>query len=949
MSRYREQPQQPQQALVGRQTELTALALFPDSIVGGACGLVLLGGAGLGKTALWLHGLREAARTARVLTCRPGQFGTKLSYSGLAELLDGLDAEIASLPEMERHALRQATRNEEIPGTVADHATVTDHATVALAAAGALRNAATQPLVLAIDDLQWLDSSSARVIGFAVRRLSDRAIGVLAAQRGSAPSELLTAGLPRDRISVLELGPLTETETDQLIRVRLGAALLRPLVGQVHRASGGNPLFSLELALAVLQEPKPLATGAPLPLPNSLRVLMGRRIAALGAPTRDVLLLVAAAADATVAIVEAALGHAALAALQRAIDAGLLETERGHLRFTHPLLSATTYAAADPARRRRLHLLLASLAVDVEERARQLSAATELPDAGVAAQVTAGAAAAYARGAPDAAGALAERALALTPERDRAPAFRRAVTASDYLWDAGDISRCVALLHRLMDQLPPGGERATVLRRLATATAVRDSWMAAAPILAQGIAEAGDDVTLLAALHRDLAFVVMQSGDVRSSTHDATVAMAFAERSDDEEVCADAETNFLLQAVIGNAAPADLRARLERLQALPDSRDRWIPSGSRLVLLAAMLKWIDDFDASRALLRTVYIYRWNRQEDGLLMPALFQLGELECWAGRLDEAAELADLARATERRSPRENERPMFLYPLALAAARAGDGDRARELAHESLSIVERTGDGRHQMRALAVLGFIDLSTGDIESAITHLDRVDTLQRELGYRHPGVIRAAADHIEALIAIGELTRAEQRLAVLHSQAEESRSHWATLAALRCRGLIEAATGDLQAAETVLRRSVAASAHVPDPLERGRTLLALGSILRRQRRRSDAREVLDQALGEFGSMHAELWSTKAAAELDRLSGRGRSAAGLTPMETRIAELVAAGRSNKEVAAEIYLSRKTVEAHLSSIYRKLELRSRTELAAHLLSGGPSGRAGPAGPAG
>jgi predicted ATPase len=295
--------------------------------------------------------------------------------------------------------------------------------------------------VLAIDDLQWLDPSSTRVIGFALRRLADRPIGLLATQRDTFSAEVLRAALPPARISLLDVGPLTEDETDELIRVRMGAALLRPLVGQIYHTAAGNPLFSLELARVVLQQTKPLPVGVPLPLPNTLEEVIGRRVSAVSATTRDVLLVVAASGTATVNIVEQTLGHAALAGVQRAIDAGLLESERGQLRFTHPLLAAASYSSAEVARRRRVHLRLASVTIDVEEHARQLSAATDLPDHHVADQLEKGAAAAYVRGAPNEAGALAERALQLTPGSDRTALLRRTMAAADYFWEAGDSER----------------------------------------------------------------------------------------------------------------------------------------------------------------------------------------------------------------------------------------------------------------------------------------------------------------------------------------------------------------------------------------------------------------------------------------------------------------------------------------------------------------------------
>jgi DNA-binding CsgD family transcriptional regulator len=481
-----------------------------------------------------------------------------------------------------------------------------------------------------------------------------------------------------------------------------------------------------------------------------------------------------------------------------------------------------------------------------------------------------------------------------------------------------------------------------VLRRLATVTADTDSFAAATAILDTAIAESNYDSVLTATLHRDRALDIMQAADVRDSQHDAALAMRLVETSEDPDAFADAQTVYLLQAVIRADVPDDLRARLATLARLPDTGDRWLPSGSRQVLIAAMLKWIDDFDASQRLLTAIYTAMWDRQLDGLLMPALFQLGELECWAGRLEQARKLARLGQENEQRSRREAVRPMWMYPAALAAARSGDLEQAGALASESLVIAERTAEGRHQMRALAVLGFIALCSGESESAVKHLNRVESLENEFGYVHPGVIRADADHVEALITHGDLDLADRRLNTFLKRAARAGSEWPRVTALRCSGLMLSASGERQAAEAALQDAVARCDDLPDPLERGRTLLAFGALLRRQRRRSDAQAVLCRAADVFRAMDANLWAGKAESEFDRPGGHSRSAsARLTSTETQVAELVAIGKSNKQIAAEIYMSPKTVEAHLSSIYRKLALRSRTELAAHVLAARPESR--------
>jgi DNA-binding CsgD family transcriptional regulator len=919
--------------LIGHESERVALEGFLGTVAGGAAAVVFQGVSGIGKSALWSHGVGIAARTARVLRSRPGELETKLSYSGLGDLLDGMDNEIGRLPVPQRDALRHALR-------IGDGGSLlTDHSAVALAATNILRVAAADsPLVIAVDDLQWLDGSSARVLGFALRRLRGEPVRVLAAQRAGAASDLLARALGHDKVLLLEVRPLTEGETDELVRFRLGAAVPRPLLRKVHEAAGGNPLFVLELVRALLLHPHPVRAGDPLPVPRSLRELVGRRLAALAAPTRETVLVVAMAARPTIAIIDEALGRSSAAAVQRAVDAGLIESDRGQLRFTHPLLAATAYAEADPVRRRRLHLRLAVLATDVEERARQLAAGTDLPDADVAAHVEAGATAAHARGAPEAAAALAERALRLTAQDDPAAVYRRCLAAADYFWEAGDCNRSEDMLRDLLAELRPGSARAEVLRRQALASSGLHSWRASQDLLEQALREAGDAGALRATVERDLAFGLMQAGDLREATPHVTAARDLAELTGDGQQRAEAETVEAMYGIlVGDPAPTDLGLRLQRLATPSGGTDRVLYRGHTLrsVMAAATLKWTDDFTGARTILEQLQADLWDREEDGLLMPVLFQLGELECWSGRLRQARSVAELARETCDRTALAGFRAMWLYVKALADARAGVADEARGAATESLSVALQTGEARGQMRALAVLGFIEISTGNAAAAVELLGQVWSLERDCGYGNPGVIRAGADEIEALLALGERDAAAERLALLRRQARRTRGRWATVTGLRCQGLLQAANGDWDSAERTLRRSLALHARVADPLEEGRTLLTLGTLLRRTNQRSAARDTLKRSLDAFVAIQAALWAAKAAAELDVLTGHAKPALGLTPMESRVAALIAAGRSNKEVAQELYSSVKTVEAHLSSIYRKLGLRSRTQLAAHVLS--------------
>jgi DNA-binding CsgD family transcriptional regulator len=849
-----------------------------------------------------------------------------MSYSGLADLLDGLSGELANLPEPDRLALHRAVsrgsaEKVEQPA-VAQGLTVLLH-----------RISGRGSVVLAVDDIDRLDPATARVLGFALRRLERRPLGVLATQRSSTPPSWLTAAWSYDAVTTLELPGLGLEEVDELVQRRLGAALLRETLAWIQEQSGGSPLYALELARARL---RPAVGNSEPPTGATLTDLVERRVTAVGRVTREALLVVAAQPRPTVESVHQVLGEHEAAGLVHAVDAGLLELHGERLCFTHPLLAAAVVARAEPSRVRRVHARLAQLTDEPEQRAVHLSAATELPDAGVAAAVEAGAAAAWARGAPQTAARLAERAAGLTPSVAPEHRVRRWMAAVDYAFVAGEDERCSRLLALLETALPAGPRRAEVLRRLAASETWSISWGQGAATLRRAAAEAGRGGPVAAAVERDLAFALMQSGDVASSVAPAKRALRLARGNQQ----GDAEAILWMSQMISTGQGPPHRDGL-REAAETETTDPWFPGGSRRVLFGAMLKWLDRFEDSREVLQMAQRAHWERQQDGLLLPVLFQLGELECWAGRYDAAEELGELGRQTERRLlRRDTVRAMRLHPTALAAARRGRLEEARVLAEEQLSFATATADGRNRMRAMATLGFVALSAGDHQAAVELLSDTQLLQERLGYLHPGVIRSSADLVEALIGAGETERAKEQLEILAARSQRARSAWGEAVTLRCRGLLAVPTGeDKTAAVAWLERAVDAGRLQPDPLEHGRCLLALGAGLRRARQRVAAREALHEAVAVLGQIGAERWQARCEDELFRSGERAsvaRTGPALTPMQASVVELLATGCSNKEIAARLFVSTKTVEAHLSAIYRDLGVRSRTELAARHLSG-------------
>ena len=924
--------------LIGREAERLALDRLCEWLGGDARAVVFTGPAGIGKSAIWQYGLSQLRSSARVLQCQPTEIGHRLPYLALTDLLEGVMDNVDALDSTLQTSLHDVLRLEA--GADAEPLAVE------LAVTEIFRGLLDRPLVLAIDDAHWLDAASARVVGFAVRRLSEAPMGIVATQRGPGMPGFVRAALTSDRVEVSAVGPLDLDEVDRLIQHHFGVALRRATVAAVYEASGGNPLYALELARAALrpQAKRTMLTGTDLP--SSQRDLIGDRITAVGNGPMQGLLVVASAAEPTFELINAVLGPSGAAGLQPAIEAGLVEETGGGLRFTHPLLAAAVYAAADPSRRRRIHLILARLAADPEEKGRLLADAVQLPDADAAQTIEEAARAAAARGAPANAALLAERAAELTPPTASEKWARRLQAAADYYWDTGDDQACLAHLQTLDATLPPGPGHAAVVRRLAMRTALTQSFAAARSLLRDGIAEADDDATVQATLHRDLAFASLRNGDIQPSAQLAVVAVSLARRAGDSDLIEDTETVGLLGTVIADPG-RDALTLTDRLISLSrnESSDHWLPSGSRLVLIGAMLKWIDRFDEAREVLTRAWQTRLERQEDGLLFAPLFQLTELECWAGRYDEADRLGSIAEITERRNPAGNARkPIRPYLAAVVAARRGELETATALATDALALATSTADRRNQLRSTAVLGYITLTSDRHSEAVEHLAKVEDMQANLGYAHPGIVRSTADLIEALIAVGEIAQATSQLEQFTRQATQARSAWGSATALRCRGLLLLARDDKQRAIDALTHAVTRSRSQPDPMEAVRTCLALGQALRHDRRRVQARPLLQEAIDLSAAIGAAGWHAKAVAELARC-GRtsvspsgvhaGRTVAGgpLTPMQMTIAELVASGKGNRQIAAQLYISQKTVEAHLSAIYRQLGLRNRTELATYV----------------
>jgi DNA-binding CsgD family transcriptional regulator len=923
--------------IIGRQSESSSLTRFLDAVSDGPVALVLAGDAGIGKTVLWQAVLRQAAhRSYAVLSCRPAPAETRLSYAALEDLLDPvLDEVLLTLAPPRRRALEQALLRAETAGRPPNQWAVSR------AALDILRHLALQgPALLAVDDVQWLDAPSSRVLEFVIRRLESESIGILVAVRSEGEDRIplgLERALGGNRLRRLQLGPLPLAALNHLLRSRLGKVFPRRTVVRLFETSGGNPFFALEIGRALLRRGDLSAFDEALPVPENLRDVVSDRLRTLSASTRGVLREAAALSQPTEAMLTTA-AEAELVedALGQALESGIIEIVGHRIRFTHPLLASVLYSEAPLKDRRRLHRRLAEVVTEPEERARHLAHGAEGPEEAIASALDEAARRASARGAPNAAALFSEQSWRLTPPARSKEGRRRGLQAIDHHFAAGDMTSAAGLAEELLAISPEGPERASVLYRLGIISGRSDSYTKQDSLLQAALAEAGEDLRLRAEVEQELAFTAtVARGSLPESVAHAQSALALAETVQDPRLLVNALVGvagweFLSGAGVqehlyyrAQSLEEDAGPQLSRQLPILDSNTSW----------GIVLKWADDFDGARTKLVERYQHAVELGDESPQPFLLFHLSELECWSGNWALARSYAAEALKIARQSEQEALIPAVLYSLALVDAHLGQVDAARSAAEEALISCERSGNLAVVMMAHSVLGFIELSLGSFAGVHHHLGSLADAMAAMGAGEPGNVRFLANEIEALVGLGELEKAELLTNRLEESGRTLQRPWALGTGARCRGLVQAARGNLAAATASLERALHEQEHLPMPFELGRTQLVVGTIHRRAKHKQLAKEWLDRAAETFEGLGAPIWAQTAKAELRRVGLRPTAPLGLTPTEERVAELVAAGGTNREVAASLFMSPKTVDSNLSRIYRKLGVRSRTELARKL----------------
>ncbi|MFF5477730.1 ATP-binding protein [Streptomyces sp. NPDC012935] len=901
--------------LYGRAAEQAAIDRVLEEAAVGRSGLLLLHGEpGAGKSALLGHARqRAAAHGMQCVQARGAVSESEYAFAGLHQLLHPLLRHLSALPGAQAKALAGALR------LGADR--VEDRFLVSVAVLSLLTEAsAGTGLVCVLDDVQWLDRPTMETLLFVARRIRTERVAVFLGQRDPVPDPLSDPWLPR-----LRLGGLDEGAAGQLLaagRDVPDAAVVRELVARTR----GNPLALTELGEALAQDQ--LCGREPLPVPLPLGAGVERafldRVRALPDATQLALVVAAAEETGDLSAVVAALERLGLSdsSLDAAADAGLVSVRGGHVEFHHPVVRTAVYSGSGFTRRRRVHAALAEALLPQARdgrRAWHLASAALGPDETVAAELADAAEHARARGGYASASALLERAARLTPDVDvRAGRLYETARAT---WEAGRarhteeliaeaelIARGPALLGRLL-QL-----RGAVQMRSGVITDAYRTLSRAADCFAES------EPSVAARCLVQAAEAASYSGDLRRFGELGATAARLA--SDEPAV----HCTHLLLSGVGAVVEGDVGAGrelvtrgIEEAVALEDPMlVAWAGNGA--LFLGEAAQAMELFGRVGEPART-------SGHVGALPSNLHFVVILEMLSGRTAHATSLADEGFRLARETGQENLEALHLSRLAFLHAMRGNEDACREAAQTALHTALRRRIGLAVATAHHALAALALIRGEYPEALHMLEALASA--EPGTGHPVIsLLSLPDRIEAAIHAGEPEAARTAMQELESWQAGAVTGEARALLARSRALLEP---DDDRAVVFFEEALALhSGSVP--AEKARTELYFGERLRRIRKRVYARRCLRSAADTLERLNMWPWAERAQREL-RATGEARRrtsrTADLTPQELRIARLAAQGLSNREIAGQLFLSRRTVEYHLYKVFPKLSVASRADL--------------------
>jgi tetratricopeptide (TPR) repeat protein len=655
---------------------------------------------------------------------------------------------------------------------------------------------------VAIDDVHWLDRSSATVLDFAIRRLGARRVGLLASVRTVAGTRFAVAteaALGAGRTQRLAVGPLNLGGVHELLVRRLGTAFDRPTLVRILETSGGNPFFALEIGAALVRTGAASIPRERLPVPGSLRELVAGRITSLPPATQEMLLVAAATSAPNVRLV-AAVADADPARLDPAIEEGLIEiAPDGVIRFAHPLIASTIYQAAPSARRREVHTRLAGALADLEERARHRALACLGPNPTVAADLAEAARLAHQRGASDTAAELCDRALALCPPGDQEVLVDLRLQAAEYHFVSGDLTGARRLLDEVVRTEAPGPRRAGALRQAAEVCFAGNQYGEAKAMLEQAWGEAADDPGELAMIECGLALATEIVGEIHEAAEHGHSAVIQAERAGIGGVLAEALTmSVAMDLYVGRGLD---EGRLCRALELEDPDRRTMPLARPSVGAAVCYVLAGRVNEGYSQFCAVRSGMLERGEEGNLPYIEWWAAAMACHLGRPGEAERIVESLSARARILDAEIPRAFALSASALLHAYRGNVDQAICEAEQALTLMLANGFGNGAGFPLNAIGFAAASVGDwklVDYRLSSLSQQLYLSGELG--EPMVaFQSLPDHVEALIALDQADRAVPLIDWLDERGRAVGRTWAIATAARLRGSLLAAHGDLDAA------------------------------------------------------------------------------------------------------------------------------------------------------
>ena len=615
------------------------------------------------------------------------------------------------------------------------------------------------PILIAIDDEQWLDPASARVLAFALCRLRDEPIGAILARR-SDPAGALSAELARRfgvrGLETVSLQPLAMGTIKMLLEARLNRPIPRPLLRRVHQAAGGNPLYALAIALELEARHANGDRVDDVPIPRTLSDAIELRLRHVDPCANAAMLATAALSQATLATLQAVIPEFALSDLGSAERARVIEISGGRLRFTHPLLASTHYANTPVSTRRELHRRIAVVIDDEVERAQHLALGAEAPDREIADTLQRAADMAARRGATESAARLLEDAAGLTPMDQPDARNARIVAAAEHRFSSGEASRARAMLEEVMPALATGSLRARARLRLAQSRGSEPK--VAVELLEAALADAGEDDRWRIEIESELTTMTANVGRLVAARAHGEAAVKTAERLGDPNALGTALGELLATSVFaGDPVRRDVVAHLSQLGDSTATTTYHQPS-----TLTGLALWMaGDVEAARPLLERAAERAVSRGEEWDRLGVLLALARLEWEAGNQQLAVQHRQAAQETVGEFAEGF--PWLIDFDATSALETGDLAVARAMAEHGLALAGQTGAVWLAMRLIPILAAVELLSGQPQLAHRRLEELRRGLQCSGLGPAGKALVWSYDVDALIALGRLEEARRRL------------------------------------------------------------------------------------------------------------------------------------------------------------------------------------------